>query len=63
MPINSIEDVEVGDGRPGPVTLTLVDDIGRMMLDPANGLALDTPNDMIAEALEGRAPAPERSAS
>lgn len=63
MPITSIEAVDVGDGRPGPVTMTLVDDIDRMMLDPANGLALDTPKAMIVEALEGRAPAPERSAS
>ena len=63
MPINSIEGVDVGDGRPGPVTMTLVDDIGRMMVDPANGLALDTPRELIAEALEGRTPAAERSTS
>jgi branched-chain amino acid aminotransferase len=60
MPIISIEDVEVGDGKPGPVTLTLVDDITRMMMDPANGLPIDTPKAMIAEALEERAS--ERSA-
>jgi len=60
MPINSIEDVDVGDGKPGPVTLALVDDINRMMLDPANGLPIDTPKAMIAEALEERAS--ERSA-
>jgi branched-chain amino acid aminotransferase len=63
MPITSIEGIEIGDGRPGPVTMGLVEDIGRMMQDPANGLPVDTPKEMIAEALEGRAPAPERSAS
>lgn len=62
MPITRIEDVEVGEGRPGPVTLGLVDDIERMMTDPANGLAIDTPRDAIPEAIEGRTPAPGRMA-
>lgn len=57
MPITSIAGVPVGDGTPGPVTMALVDDIGRMMADPANGLSIDTPNEMIADVLEGRAPA------
>jgi branched-chain amino acid aminotransferase len=60
MPITRIEDVDVGEGRPGPVTMNLVDDIGRMMSDPANGLAIDTPREMIPEALEGRTPASGR---
>lgn len=49
MPITSVAGVGVGDGKPGPVTMGLVDDIQRMMDDPANGLPLDTP----AEALSG----------
>ena len=60
MPITSIAGVEVGDGKPGPVTMALVDDIGRMMTDPVNGLSIDTPNEMIPELLEGRAPASEQ---
>ena len=59
MPITSIAGVEVGDGKPGPVTLSLVEDIGRMMTDPVHGLPIDTPNEMIPEFLEGRAPASE----
>lgn len=59
MPITSIAGVPVGDGTPGPVTMALVDDIGRMMADPANGLSIDTPNELIPEILEGRAPASE----
>ena len=62
MPITRIEEVDVGEGRPGPVTMGLVDDIGRMMNDPANGLPLDTPREAIPEAIEGRAPAPGRLA-
>lgn len=57
MPITSIAGVPVGDGTPGPVTMALVDDIGRMMADPANGLPIDTPNEALADVLEGRAPA------
>ncbi len=48
MPIISIQDVRVGDGKPGPVTMGLVDDINRMMDDPANGLPLDTPKEQLA---------------
>jgi branched-chain amino acid aminotransferase len=40
MPIVQIEDVPVGDGKPGPVTLKLVDDIEAKMKDPASGLPL-----------------------
>jgi branched-chain amino acid aminotransferase len=60
MPITRIEDVDVGDGRPGPITMGLVDDIGQMMSDPSNGLPIDTPREAIAEAIEGRAPASGR---
>ncbi len=51
MPIIEIAHVPVGSGRPGPVTLGLVDDLGAMMDDPANGLPVDTPDDRIATAL------------
>lgn len=48
MPIISLQDVPVGDGKPGPVTMGLVDDINAMMDDPANGLPLDTPKEQLA---------------
>lgn len=57
MPIVAVGGVTVGDGRPGPVTRALVDQLQAMMMDPANGLPLDTPADQIAEALgDARAP-------
>jgi branched-chain amino acid aminotransferase len=51
MPITAISGVAVGDGRPGRVTLGLVDDLQAMMMDPANGLPLDTRAEDLAEAL------------
>ncbi len=48
MPITAIEAVPVGEGKPGPVTMQLVDDIGEMMDDPNNGLRLDTSNEELA---------------
>lgn len=51
MPIIEIAHVAVGNGRPGPITLGLVDDLNATMADPANGLPVDTPDDRIAEAL------------
>jgi branched-chain amino acid aminotransferase len=57
MPIVAVGGVTVGDGRPGPITRALVDQLQAMMMDPANGLPLDTPADQIAEALgDARAP-------
>ncbi|MGQ0722639.1 MAG: aminotransferase class IV [Candidatus Eiseniibacteriota bacterium] len=57
MPIIAVGGVTVGDGRPGRVTQTLVQQLQDMMMDPVNGLPLDTPADQIAEALgEARAP-------
>jgi branched-chain amino acid aminotransferase len=52
MPIISIEDVEVGDGTPGPVSKGLIEDINAMMDDPANGLPLDTPAEKLAAAID-----------
>lgn len=51
MPITAISGVPVGDGRPGPVTMGLVDDLQAMMMDPANGLPLDTRPEDLPEAL------------
>ena len=51
MPITAIGHVQVGNGKPGSVTLGLIDDINAAMADPANGLALDTPLDAVAEAI------------
>ena len=51
MPITSIEDVQVGEGKPGPVTMGLVDDIQNMMNDPAHGLPLDTPAEALASVV------------
>lgn len=51
MPITAIEDVQVGDGVPGPVTMGLVDELQRMMSDPAYGLSIDAKAEAIAEAL------------
>jgi hypothetical protein len=39
--------------------MALVDDIHGMMADPANGLPIDTPREMIPELLAGRTPARE----
>ncbi|NNE44693.1 MAG: branched-chain amino acid aminotransferase [Gemmatimonadetes bacterium] len=51
MPITAISHVNVGDGKPGPVTAGLIDDINAAMADPANGLSVKTPLDAVAEAL------------
>jgi branched-chain amino acid aminotransferase len=51
MPITAIEDVAVGDGTPGSITLGLVDDLQKMMADPAWGLSLDVPDNLVAEVL------------
>jgi branched-chain amino acid aminotransferase len=51
MPINSIENVDVGSGSPGPVTLGLIDDFEQMLADPRYGLSIDTPDVALAEAL------------
>ncbi len=56
MPITAIEDVAVGDGTPGSVTMGLVDDLERMMSDPAWGLSLDVPDGLVAEALANGVP-------
>jgi branched-chain amino acid aminotransferase len=57
MPIVAVGGVTVGDGRPGRVTQALVQQLQAMMMDPVNGLPLDTPADQIAEALgDARAP-------
>jgi len=48
MPIIRIGDVDVNDGKPGKITMGLVDDITAMMNDPANGLPLDTPKEQLA---------------
>ncbi len=56
MPITAIEDVEVGDGTPGPVTMLLVDDLTKMMADPACGLSLDLPDGLVAEVLANGVP-------
>ena len=52
MPITHLENVDIGDAVPGPVTLGLVDDIQAMMDDPANGLSLDTPTEALAGVLQ-----------
>ena len=51
MPVIRVGGVDVGDGRPGPVTLGLVDDIQAMMRDPAWGLSIDTPKEALAGIL------------
>jgi branched-chain amino acid aminotransferase len=51
MPITAISGVPVGDGRPGRVTMGLVDDLQAMMMDPANGLPIDTRPEDLPEAL------------
>jgi branched-chain amino acid aminotransferase len=51
MPIISVAGVQTGDGKPGPVTMGLVDDINAMMMDPANGLPLDTPIEELSGAI------------
>jgi branched-chain amino acid aminotransferase len=51
MPITKIEGVPVGEGTPGPVTAGLIEDLGAMMMDPANGLPLDTPVEELAGSL------------
>jgi hypothetical protein len=51
MPITAISAVPVGDGRPGRVTMGLVDDLQAMMMDPANGLPIDTRPEDLPEAL------------
>ena len=51
MPITAVEDVEVGDGIPGPVTLALIDDLQKMMADPGCGISMDLPDNLVAEAL------------
>jgi branched-chain amino acid aminotransferase len=58
MPITRVCGVEVGDGKPGPVTLGLVDDIQAMMRDPAWGLSIDTPKEALPEILGDLALAP-----
>jgi len=52
MPITSVEAVPVGEGRPGPVTLQLVDDIQAMMNDPGNGLSLDASSAELAAIVD-----------
>lgn len=56
MPIIGIEDVAVGNGTPGPVTMGLVDDLQSMMTDPTHGFSIDLPNDAIAHALRNGIP-------
>jgi branched-chain amino acid aminotransferase len=51
MPITAVEDVTVGDGVPGPVTIGLVEDLQKMMTDPACGISMDLPDNLVAEAL------------
>jgi branched-chain amino acid aminotransferase len=51
MPITSIENVDVGNGTPGPVTRELIEDFEKMVMDPANGLSLDVPDNALAEVL------------
>jgi branched-chain amino acid aminotransferase len=51
MPINSIENVDVGNGMPGPVTKMLIEDFEKMVGDPAFGLSLDVPDNALAEVL------------
>ena len=51
MPITGIGGVTVGDGRPGPVTMELVDQLQAMMADPANGLPIATPPEQLREAM------------
>lgn len=59
MPIIEIGKIAVGEGRPGPVTLGLVDQLQAMMADPAYGLSVHTPLDQVAEAMgEARAAQP-----
>lgn len=48
MPVTHIDGQSVGDAKPGPVTMGLVDEIQAMMDDPANGLPLDTPKEQLA---------------
>jgi branched-subunit amino acid aminotransferase/4-amino-4-deoxychorismate lyase len=56
MPITAIEDAMVGEGTPGSVTLGLVDDLERMMSDPAWGLSLDVPDSLVADVLANGVP-------
>jgi branched-chain amino acid aminotransferase len=58
MPVIRVGGVDVGDGKPGPVTLGLVDQIQAMMRDPAWGLSIDTPREALAEILGELALAP-----
>ena len=51
MPITSVAGVQTGDGSPGAVTMGLIDDINAMMMDPANGLRLDTPVEEVSGAI------------
>jgi hypothetical protein len=51
MPVTHIENVEVGNGTPGPVTTALIEDIETMMADPSCGLSIDTPDASLAEVM------------
>jgi branched-chain amino acid aminotransferase len=51
MPIIRVAGQQVGDGKPGPVTWALIDDVRKAMADPAFGISLKASRQEIAEYL------------
>ena len=62
LPIVKVADVAVGDGRPGPVTLGLVELARAAQADPEYGLGLDSTREEIEACLEGPGALPEECA-
>ncbi|MEM7246198.1 MAG: aminotransferase class IV [Acidobacteriota bacterium] len=59
MPIISVAGVQVGDGKPGPVTTQMVSDMAEVLAAPEDGLAIDASDSVIDDYLSRTSRLPE----